>query len=115
MKKMIESNYFIAIVVPKDVEERVDRERLEISRRWHCKSGMRTKAHITLIPPFFSDKTMDELLSLFTTESFSSFDLTLSSYGSFSLRTIFVNVLYSKKCRLMRDQIGAILSRFLQK
>lgn len=52
MKKMIESNYFIAIVVPKDVEERVDRERLEISRRWHCKSGMRTKAHICELPTF---------------------------------------------------------------
>lgn len=85
-------NYFIGIILPRELEDTIERSREWMRRECGCRSGMRTQPHITLIPPFGSSLSLSEMKSLLSPIAFKSFDVSVSGYGSFAERTIFARV-----------------------
>ncbi len=102
-------NYFIGITLPEDLENKIERQREWMRRKWGCRSGMRTQPHITLIPPFQSDLSLGEIKELLSPLSVSPFDISVSGFGAFGERTIFAHVERSRELENLQKKICSLL------
>jgi 2'-5' RNA ligase len=87
--------YFIAIVCPPDIDEKITQFKLWMQARFGCRVALRSPGHITLVPPFWLDESrQDELtsaLNRFASES-EEITISLNDFSHFSDRVLFVNV-----------------------
>src|SRR4029079_3811718 len=86
--------YFIAIVLPKDLDEKVLEYKNLMFEKYNCKVGLKSPAHITLVPPFWMDEEKQERLiadinSL--SDQVKPFLISTSNFASFKPKTIFIS------------------------
>ena len=87
--------YFIAIILPQEISTQIRNYQLDAARRFQSFKALNSPPHITLFPPFrwpasqMSDvsKTMKEV-----TVKLKPFTITLSGFGNFSPRVIYISV-----------------------
>lgn len=93
--------HFIGIQLPADLSERIMDFREYMHTAFSCKSGFSTPPHITLVPPFLLPEYYEgsqvecgvaRAVSLLKGQNIMPFDVSLSGFGAFSDRTLFVNV-----------------------
>ncbi|MGZ3924768.1 MAG: hypothetical protein ACXVBJ_13435, partial [Flavisolibacter sp.] len=48
--------YFIAIVLPPRLNEKVLKYKTMMLEKYNCKVGLKSPAHITLVPPFWMEE-----------------------------------------------------------
>lgn len=89
MNKNNSNLYFIAIVLPEPQLSFVENIKKEIAGKFNSQVPLKAPAHITLIPPFSSQRELD-LKRLITNYSFEPFTLFINSYGSFSSKCVFL-------------------------
>lgn len=107
--------YFLAILPPDDVCDRVRAVQQEIAERFGPKRILKIPVHITLEPPFrlpaeTAQHMVDHLRTLFTTRP--GFTLELRNFGSFRHSVVFIEVtpnlelleLHSKTSALLREE-----------
>ena len=87
--------YFIALVLPSALNEKVLHWKNFMHQRYDCNVGLKSPAHITLIPPFWMEENTEaELFHDVAQLAKNSlpFIVRTKSFSAFKPRTIFVDV-----------------------
>lgn len=85
--------YFIALVVTGALSERIREIQLHCSEEYKSKKALRSPPHITLIPPFKEDSSIEIVLEKKLTPFFGRyvpFSIELGGFGRFDSRVIFI-------------------------
>lgn len=96
--------YFIAIVLPEELNRRIAKYKHLAEERWNCKVALRSPAHITILPPFWMDETLEQELIAATNDissAVTSFTITTANFSAFRPRTIFIAI-------STNDQLGSV-------
>lgn len=87
--------YFLAIVLPPGLNEKVLVHKHFMHANYRCSVGLRSPAHITIVPPFWMDEANEKLL-LDDVKSISCsitpFLIETNDFSAFKPRTIFIDV-----------------------
>jgi len=94
--------YFIATVLPKELNEKILLHKNFMLEKFNCKVGLKSPAHITIIPPFWMEaeketQLINDIDSL--SKSVSSFSIKTNNFSAFKPRTIFVDVHENEKLK----------------
>lgn len=85
--------YFIALVVSGELAEQVREIQLHCSEEYKSKKALRSPPHVTLIPPFRQDVSieiaLDKKLKPFFNK-YAVFEIELNGFDKFDSRTIFI-------------------------
>jgi 2'-5' RNA ligase len=87
--------YFIALVLPSALNEKLLHWKNFMLQRYDCKVGLKSPAHITLIPPFWMEENREaELFHDVAQLAKNSlpFIVRTKSFSAFKPRTIFIDV-----------------------
>jgi 2'-5' RNA ligase len=87
--------YFIAIVLPEEINQSVLKLKHLMLEKFGCKVGLKSPAHITIIPPYWMTEDLEQPLLQdmdFLSKTIPAFSLTLSRFSAFKPRTIFIDV-----------------------
>lgn len=102
------SLYFVGIVAPARIDERILECKRYMFDRFGCKVALRSPAHITLIPPF-SRKQENEIELFNSLDIFSRkhkpFEVELKDFSAFPPRVIFVNVEVSEQLQNLHSSV----------
>jgi 2'-5' RNA ligase len=85
--------YFIAIVLPTQLNEKVLKHKQMMLDKYNCKVGLKSPAHITLLPPFWmEDEKEESLISDIDSlnNRFQPFLISTNNFSAFRPRTIFI-------------------------
>ena len=100
--------YFIALVLPGDLNKKVLQWKNFMHDRYDCKVGLKSPAHITLIPPFWMEES-SEILLLADTDSLaitlSPFIIKTKSFSAFKPRTIFIDVDKTQELDMLKQSV----------
>lgn len=85
--------YFIAFSsFPSTLISSLEEERKWMRDNYNCRSGQRTKLHITIIPPFTTDFSKENIKRVLNKVHFSPFVSNVDGFSFFSNRTLFVSI-----------------------
>jgi 2'-5' RNA ligase len=88
--------YFIALVAPEEIDWQVLKWKNFFKENYGCTVGLKSPAHITLIPPFWMDEELENDL-IRSIDEFSTaknkFEIALKDFAAFKPRVIYVDVL----------------------
>ncbi len=87
--------YFTALVLPPELNQKVLHWKQYLFEKYGCKVGLKSPAHITILPPFWMAATLENDLIMATDEIGSatlSFEITTNNYSAFKPRTLFIDV-----------------------
>lgn len=87
--------FFIAIVLPLELNKKILVHKRWMQQRYGCRVGLRSPAHITLIPPFWSEPAREEEMKRdlqLLSDKFRPFELHSNHFSAFAPRTLFVAV-----------------------
>ena len=89
-----DKTHFIGVLPSPEIREHLERDREWVRRRYGCISGHSTPVHITLLPPFHSTLSTQDLRDalLGIAPLLPSFTAKVQGYGAFGNRTIFLAV-----------------------
>lgn len=104
--------YFVAVVLPEDLNKKIQVFKMFMQEKWGCAVGLKSPAHITLIPPFWMNEILEEtflhgLDALCKKEP--SFTITTTNFSAFKPRTIFIEPVLNaglKKLKQTVDEFG---------
>src|SRR5438874_1761778 len=85
--------YFIAIVLPQYLNEKVLDHKNMMLESFDCKVGLKSPSHITIIPPFWLEEKLEEQLADELNQfsgSIKPFMLKTNNFSAFKPRTIFI-------------------------
>jgi 2'-5' RNA ligase len=104
--------YFIALVAPQEINEEVLKWKNFMKERFDCSVALRSPAHITLIPPFWMDESLEEKLqttiSVFS-QSQASFEINLKNFAAFKPRVVFVEVIANQFLETLHTRLVQFL------
>ena len=104
--------YFIAVVAPKEINEDVLKWKNYMKEHHGCVVALRSPAHITLIPPFWMDESLEaKLISSITqfSEDKESFGISLKNFSAFKPRVIFLHVEASERLQKLHSELQEFL------
>lgn len=87
--------YFIALVLPSYLNEKVLKYKQMMLDKYNCNVGLKSPAHITLVPPFWmEDEKEQQLFSDIDSLSvhLNSFSISTKNFSAFKPKTIFIAV-----------------------
>ncbi len=106
--------YFLAIIPPPPVYERVHELKLNFARKYHTSHALNSPPHITVIPPFKIPSDSLAGLESFLKRNIVFFqpeEVVLDGFGSFPPHVIYINPQISPLFIVVRNQL---LSRFYE-
>jgi 2'-5' RNA ligase len=92
--------YFIAIVLPQQLDEEILHYKKWMYENWGCKVGSKSPAHITIVPPFWmAEEKEHQLIQDIQniSASTSSFTLSTNNFSAFKPKTLFVAVTHNEQ------------------
>jgi 2'-5' RNA ligase len=92
--------YFIAIVLPQKLNEKVLKYKQMMLDKYNCKIGLKSPAHITLIPPFWmEDEKEQQLISDIDSlnNHLHPFTISTNNFSAFKPKTIFISLVPNEK------------------
>lgn len=100
LKPGIMDMYFVAIVLPDELNKEILQWKQYMFDNYNCKVGLKSPAHITLIPPFWMDP-QNEQAFISDVDAIAGqlqpFQIHTNNFSSFKPRTIFVDVLKNEQ------------------
>lgn len=105
--------YFIAHVLPPSINEAIQVMKEDLHQRFGCTVGLKSPAHITLVPPFWlaeekETKLVDDLHQL--AAAVAPFSLSTKNFSAFGKRTLFIAVSESKSLEQLKQAADAIFT-----
>ena len=99
--------YFTAIILPPELNEKIKVLKQWAYEGWGCKVGLKSPAHITLLPPFWMAPEMEapfisDLDTLCST--IPAFPIATNNFSAFKPRTIFIDVVVDEALRQVKQQ-----------
>jgi len=102
------SMYFIAFVLPTDINDEVLKWKLFMNEHFNCFVALRSPAHITLVPPFWMnddlENKLENAISQFAQHQ-SSFQINLKNFAAFKPKVIYVDVLLTPSLQTLHNQL----------
>src|SRR5688572_12032324 len=89
----MDSMYFIAIVLPEELNLKILSFKQYMFEKYKCQVGLRSPAHITLIPPYWMNEDLEDLLKKdleLLANTSSPFQVSIRHFSSFPPKTIFI-------------------------
>jgi 2'-5' RNA ligase len=105
--------YFIAIVLPEELNKKVQKWKEFMHENYGCSVGLRSPAHITFIPPFWMDEEKEQQLIKdvdVVSSPVQPFTITINNFSAFKPRTIFVDVVVDEELRSVKNIIDSFFS-----
>jgi 2'-5' RNA ligase len=99
--------YFIALVLPDELNRDILKWKHYMHEHHQCKVGLKSPAHITLIPPFWLDETKENnLLTAIDSVAHGNtpFIIKTKNFSAFKPKTIFVDVVKNERLDLLQQQ-----------
>jgi 2'-5' RNA ligase len=87
--------YYLALVLPEEINKKVLTLKQMMLERFECRVGLKSPAHITLIPPFWMEPGMEENFIRDTdmlAADLKPFLLQTRDFSCFKPRTLFIDV-----------------------
>ena len=114
--------HFIAVPLDEENAAEIEVYRAYMRERYQCRSGQKTPAHVTLIPPFRIDNGAEATYSQGRTELVEAlllhadslpraFTAGVAGFGAFGERTIYARVLPDQEWDVLRDLVRKALSQ----
>jgi 2'-5' RNA ligase len=108
--------YFAAIVCIPEIEKKIIQFKYLMRDRYGCVTALRSPAHITLIPPFWLNETIEPVL-LARIQSFKrhigEVQVSLNGFDHFGRRVLFVKVDGNPSMEELKNQLTDHLSSVL--
>jgi 2'-5' RNA ligase len=106
--------FFIALLPPQEIQDRVTEIKEYFAKHYHSRHALKSPPHVTLQPPFkWPPEKLDvlqECLREFACEPHrSSIPITLSGFGAFGPRVIYINVLKTPELLVVQKDLMARL------
>lgn len=105
----INDNYFVGVTLPCDLKKTIEGARGWMRERWGNRSGMKTECHITLVPPFYSEKPLSEIRRILSHITTTQVSIHVSGWGSFGLKTIFACVERRASLETLQKEVSFLL------
>ena len=89
------SLFYIAIVCPENVEEKIKELKEYMQSQYGCRAALKSPAHLTIVPPFRAEDEMEkDLLDFVQTFNIGMLpvDITVSGFSNFGDRVLFADV-----------------------
>ncbi len=106
----IHSMYFVALVCPPALDEKVLRFKNWMKAQFGCVVALRSPGHITLVPPFWLEEwreaELHEALRSFT-GNIDEVDISLDGFSHFDKRVLFVQVKDNSPLGELRADVGS--------
>lgn len=99
--------YFIAIVLPPDLDKEVIAYKNFMLEKYDCRVGLKSPAHITIVPPFWMEEEKEpQLISDIDiiSNGIGSFILATKNFSAFKPRTIFIDVQPSQQLQELKQK-----------
>ena len=87
------SMYFIALVLPEFLQQKILPLKQKMYDQYGCRTGLKSPAHITLLPPYWMDESLEKELIAdldMLSSQFEPFTLHTAGFSCFRPRTIFI-------------------------
>ena len=110
---MISRMYFIAIVLPGELNKKVLKWKNFMHEKFGCNVGLKSPAHITLIPPFWMHEEREQRLTAdidAISSSTQTFTIATKNFSAFKPKTIYVDVVVNEKLRSLKAAIDKFFS-----
>ena len=84
--------YFVALVLPVELDKKVLKYKQYMFEKYKCSVGLKSPAHITLVPPFWMEPEKEEQLlrDIGRFNQLHSFPVQTDNFSAFKPRTIFI-------------------------
>ena len=105
---MSDSLYFIAIIPPALIQEKITALKTEVANRFGSSHALKAPPHVTLYMPFkWKDKNFEKLRNLIEeiNEGIEPFEILLKGFDFFEPRVVFVDVVPSIKLEELQQQV----------
>jgi len=106
--------YFIAIVLPTTLNKKVFGWKNYMHEKFGCKVGLKSPAHITLVPPFWMHEEKEQELTLDVNAislSTRPFAIAIKNFSSFKPRTIYADIATNEKLKSLKATIDNFFSK----
>ena len=110
---MDEHLYFIALAATGDLAEKIRLIRVHCSEKYRSKKALRSPPHITLIPPFKQEASIEAVIEKKLTPFFrkySPFVIDLNGFGRFDNRVIFIKPEKNPYLQKLEEELRNFLS-----
>lgn len=102
--------YFIALVLPGELNERILRFKHLMQERYGCRVGLKSPAHITLVPPYWMEEALEpgllhDLDAL--AKELPPFSIATNNFSAFRPRTIFIDVVVNSQLAAVKGATDA--------
>ena len=97
--------YFVALVLPEELNKEIHVFKTLMLEKWGCKVGLKSPAHITLIPPFWMDERAEENFIKDVealSKSVQPFPVSTNHFSAFKPRTIFIEPVLTEPLRNLK-------------
>lgn len=100
--------YYMAIVLPEELNQEVLSYKQYMLDKYHCKVGLKSPAHITIIPPYWMHRDLEpQLLNSLDAlcQQASYFTIATQNFSAFKPRTIFIDVQVDEKLQAFKKTV----------
>jgi 2'-5' RNA ligase len=100
--------YFIALVLPTEINDQVLKWKLLMRDRYNCVVALRSPAHITLVPPFWMNDNLENKLEHAIgqfSQHVAPFEINLKNFAAFKPRVIYVDVLLTAGLQTLHAEL----------
>src|SRR3712207_6828565 len=99
--------YFVAIVLPLELNEKVLKWKQFVKEKWGCSVGLKSPAHITLVPPFWLEPEKEQRLlqDVVALSQCNPFTIRTKNFSAFRPRTIFIATEENEKLNALKKTI----------
>src|SRR5258705_6021141 len=106
--------YFIALIVREGLAEKIRGLQLYCSETYQTKKALRSPPHVTLIPPFREEISIENILEEKLTPFFGTyhpFNIELNGFGRFDSSVIFIMPEENSYLETLKEDLYSYLSR----
>ena len=99
--------YFLAVVLPDELNTKILSLKKWVHQNWGCKVGLKSPAHITLLPPFWMDESLEDNLKSDITHlsrQIAPFEVATNNFSCFKPRTIFIEPVLTEPLKNLKKE-----------
>jgi len=109
--------YFVAVVLPYALNEEIKVFKNLMFERWGCAVGLKSPAHITLVPPFWMDAALEKTFVRDLDESCKNiqpFTIATNNFSAFKPRTIFIKPVLDDPLKKLKNDVDTFCKTHTQ-
>ena len=99
--------YYIAVVLPTHLDAEIIKYKYYMLEKYEAKVGLKSPAHITIVPPFWLHPEKEEALRWDLDQlagGVAAFPLSTNNFAAFKPRTIYIDVAHSEPLHGLKKQ-----------